>query len=651
MKAITDRLRKPYTIYILLFILCLLPEAVYLRKLGFYWDDWSQLFLHVKFGDGAFPEYFSYNRPLSAWTDILFFPLCGSSPLRWHLLLLLLRWILTSLVYKISRLLLPENIRLCLAAAVLYAVCPLFSQYHISIAYSQHFTDGILFALSLLFLLKACDTDTKPRFWTLYGLSILTALLHLTVSEYFAFLELIKLLMVFFFLRRTGKKGAIAQTARKCGPHLIIFIFYCVYRMNISKFFPNFGAETPDLLYLMLRSPAEGLRSLLKDTAVDFLYPFTGFIGELFRFDLNRILTATELTAIGVSLITALCAVLYLYAKKTDLSRQSAFPILLTSVIGILLGLCPFLVMGGNYLSSDDFIHADRIFLVCEPFVCLIFALTLSALFEDRKLFAVMIGAAVFLFSHGQMTKFTEARTLAAKQNDLYHQLAIRMPGLRDGTAIVDDSIIFPEQGNFATASALNVLYPNPIRENGEVPLWVFSYDTRRYESHAGFTVQNRNYRFTRPPGDLIYIDHDNKFANCVWILSPEDTDNPHLTDLQRSWALGSDIGRIDTEQTLLPDRLIFGEAPRNWCASYQQAALLRQTEDWTALQTLAHNVLEAGFTPSDTRSNSPYEWWPFIEGLYRAGEKDLAEALSEEAVRYDESYEEFYRVRTSLLP
>ena len=140
--------------YLLITILCFFPDILYINKLGYYWDDWSQLFLHYKFGDAAFWEYFSYNRPLSAWTDIMFFPICGNSPVKWHMLILVLKTCLCILFLKILSLTFRENKTFVNIAVLLFAVCPLFSQTYIAIAYSQHFTDYILFALSVYCLLK-----------------------------------------------------------------------------------------------------------------------------------------------------------------------------------------------------------------------------------------------------------------------------------------------------------------------------------------------------------------------------------------------------------------------------------------------------------------------------------------------------------------
>ena len=147
---------------------------------------------------------------------------------------------------------------------------------------------------------------------------------------------------------------------------------------------------------------------------------------------------------------------------------------------------------------------------------------------------------------------------------------------------------------------------------------------------------------------DYIYIDHDNRYANCVWVFTSEDTDNPHISDLQRGWIEGTSIDRIDSGKYFTPDEKIFGYSENNWCNYYQKASLLLQKEDWIELSELTEIVLQKGFSPSDSRSNSPFEWWPFIAGLLHNGKSEEAKSLADEAVMMDNAYQSFFAERFS---
>ena len=147
-KTKETKINQTYALSLVLFLLCLIPEAIFLTRHGFYWDDWSQLLIHRKYGDSFFWNYFVYDRPGSAWTHILFFPICGSSPIKWHLLFILLKYLVTILFWQVFRKLYPTKPFFTDTAAMLFAVCPLFRQEYTAIAYSQHYTDFVLFAFT-----------------------------------------------------------------------------------------------------------------------------------------------------------------------------------------------------------------------------------------------------------------------------------------------------------------------------------------------------------------------------------------------------------------------------------------------------------------------------------------------------------------------
>lgn len=635
----------------LLLLACLLPVALLIGQQGFYWDDWCQLFLHTKYGDGAFWQYFSYDRPGSAWTDILFFPICGDSPLRWHLLTLGLKYCSVVLFLAILRTCFPSKPRLNFIAALLTAVCPLFSQQFISIAYSQHYTDLVLFLLSVLLLLRSVLSENNLRKVLLSLFSLLAMVGHLTVTEYFVPQELLKLPLLWIVFSRIAPAKRLTETIKHWAAHFALLLVYCVLRLNIIRFFPAYSADEPELLLSLKANPFSAIRMLIRNAAADTLYPFTGFISKLFDFDLLNITTGRSLLCLGIAFIFALAVCFGIrHSGMIDEEQHHTLRLVFLGFCGIILGIAPFWVINETYLLSDDMPHADRCFMAALPWFCLILSAVLCFLFNESSKPAVGTALVVFLFTNGLFTANREAVDLTAEQNHFYHQLAERIPGIEDGTAIVDSAIIFPEQGNFSTASALNVLYPNGIRANGDVPIWVFSYDTRKYSEHGGFHVQKRMWRMNQPPTDYIYIDHDNHFANCVWVFTPEDTDNPHVSELQKGWIENTNLSRINTDAVLTPNSTIFGSEEKNWCWYYQKASLLRQKEQWEDLAALAEEALAAGYSPTDSRANSPFEWWPFVEGLYRSGKTEEAQNLAAEAVSMDHAYQDFYSNRLEKL-
>ena len=642
--------------YGILFILCIAAHGLFVFSQGFYWDDWSQLFLHLKFGDSMFWDYFSGDRPTSAWTGILLFPILGESPVKWHLFILFLQFSASVLFYQILSQFFSTDSIIPLTASALFCVCPVFSQQYISIAYSQHFLDLNFFLLSVLFIIQALRSSRKIYSFGFFFASLIFTLIHLSITEYFSVLELIKvpLILSFFFSKqyfKPNRKMVIFSLALV----LLSFTGYVWFRLNFERFFPITEADRPELLYILQSHFFEGVKLFIHNASVDLLYIFTNFIGKLFTFDLLNVLSTSSLVIAFSSLITSL---FYFFSAKNILRNDIHMIVeqhnwlfgLFFAILWIIFAIIPFWVIGDNVLETTDPPHADRCFLAASPGICLLFALLFKLLCDNRKKYFAVTAILIFLFTRLTLNENNNARLNTIQQNNFYWQLATRIPGIKDGTVLTSDNVIFPSQGNFSTASAVNILYPNPIQPDGQVPVWITSYENRSYEQHGGYNTKKRVFYINGSSADTIYLDQDNKFANCVWFFSPEDVDNPHVTDIQRSWIKHSNVSNIDITAEIIPNRIIFGEPPENWCIAYQNAALLRQQGKWKDLAIAAKDILHQGYTPSDSKSNSPFEWWPFIEGLIRSGDNKTANELIEQSIQTDPAYKDFFTGRVNSL-
>src|SRR5512141_1398096 len=94
--------------------------------LGFYWDDWPVIYMTKTQGIAGFWGFYQYDRPFSAWTYIVSAPILGTSPLRWQVFTLLLRWLTAVFVWASLRIIWPKKPHQVFWVALLFAVCPVF---------------------------------------------------------------------------------------------------------------------------------------------------------------------------------------------------------------------------------------------------------------------------------------------------------------------------------------------------------------------------------------------------------------------------------------------------------------------------------------------------------------------------------------------
>ncbi|MBQ6519612.1 MAG: glycosyltransferase family 39 protein [Anaerolineaceae bacterium] len=621
---------------ILLFFLVFIPALVYGIRQGFYWDDWSQLLLHEKYGDAMFREYFSYDRPFSWWTHALFFPLCGNSPALWHLLFALIRFFCIWFTFRVfGRLFGPSN-RFVRLAAVLTAVCPLFTQYSISVAYSQHFTDYLLFIISFDILFRAAEQRCGWKKYALYALSLALTVAHLSVTEYFSFLELMKLSVI--AIKKNEKDGLFDEVLILSGT-FISFVGFVVVRQSISVWNPNFNANKAVLFDLLHDSLTQGVVSTAKNVIYDFAYLAKGFWSGVFSLDKTMLLTKTNGMIIFISLIFAVVSVKIIKRNPEQENSKKRINPTFFSFFWIVLGTAPFWVMNENYLHSGDPYHADRCFLAAVPGFCLLISYVVSVLFT-RKGYIAASAMLIFLFSSSFLLTEQKAIFEKEKQNNFYWQIAERIPGLKRKTALVSDKPFFPEDGNFATSSALNLIYSG---SGNDLNLWMFGTQGKMYSpENQYYSMNKRNYSFTST--DSIYVLPNNRYGNCAWVLTKDDVLAPHLTETEKSWAAAADLSMIDADSAAqLIDGTVFGARPDNWCMYYQSAARLQQQENWEEISELYDRVREKGFDPYDIRSNSPFEWVPFIRALLRVDRVGDAEEIMEKCLTVDYKYREMF--------
>ncbi len=169
-----------------------------LFRSGFYWDDWESVYLYSLHNPGISFQYFS-ERPFSTIIYLLLFPITRMSPQLWWVVSLLLRWVGVLGIYYTLEMVWPGRTYQNRWTGLLIFVFPAFLQQPVALCYSRHFTSFALFGISLLCTVKAIKNP--GRFWLWFPLAVGTGLLQIFNIEYFATLEFIRPLIIWFTLR------------------------------------------------------------------------------------------------------------------------------------------------------------------------------------------------------------------------------------------------------------------------------------------------------------------------------------------------------------------------------------------------------------------------------------------------------------------
>ncbi|HNT53801.1 MAG TPA: hypothetical protein PKG95_03760, partial [Anaerolineaceae bacterium] len=188
-----------WTLPLALLTVCALAFGLLLPKLGFYWDDWSNIHVAKLYGvPGLWAFYGDTYRPLTAWTFAVFTPLVGLSPLGWQILALALRGLTAWAFAGLMQALWPPARWQAAAAALLFLVYPVFSQQAIAVTYHRHWTGYLLYMVSLLLMVQAIRQPRRAVFLTVAALLALGG--HLAIFEYYAGAELVRPLVLWLAL-------------------------------------------------------------------------------------------------------------------------------------------------------------------------------------------------------------------------------------------------------------------------------------------------------------------------------------------------------------------------------------------------------------------------------------------------------------------
>lgn len=630
---------------VILFVVAVLTFGPYIPWLGYYWDDWAKMLVDKLYGLAGYWPYYAYDRPLSAWTHVVFTPLLGDAPLAWHIFSLLLRWLTAWAFCWALALVWPRARRQVLLVAILFLVYPVFTQQALGLTYHQMWLQYVLFFVSLGASFQAVRQPRRFALWTVLGVACMA--LQLSVTEYFAGIELLRPVFIWILVGRDREswRARLLATLRFVAPYLVVILVYVAWRF----FFMQLTEPDPYQLVTLsglLASPLSMIAKILRTMLIDLrLILFTVWL-PLLGFPWGELIQPASLLSGAIALVGGALIGIYLlrlpanteepedvYAIEFSWIREAV----LVGLLGLLLGGAPAWLIG-RVISEG--IHGNRHAMAAMPGASLLIVGGLEWLVQFRKqrilLFALLAALAIAI----NLRSANDYRAEWDQQRAFFWQLYWRAPYIQPDTAILLENDPFPVDTLFSTSSGVNYLYPqaeNPAR----LAYYLYALSPR-WENAAqaperiNFNTRFRSFSFQAATPDSLLFDFDPGGSHCLWFVYPQGRDNPYLPDLEKIFRQHSNPARIQAQPvgTDYPKVSVFGQEPvRGWCYYFEKADLARQSSDWQAVSVLLGQARSAGFEPGSP-GLSPYEWTPFIEGLLQLGSWQPAGDLTLEMFR-----------------
>ena len=626
-----------WTIPLALLGLCALVFGFFANRLGLYWDDWAKLLTGRLWGMNSYWAYYAEDRPYSAWTHILLTPILGYNPLPWQVFALLMRFLASWGVWWALLGLWPNARRQAVLVAMLLMVYPVFDQQPISVTFHQQWMQFALFAFSLAFMVQA--ERRKRFFWHFSLLALLFALTQLMITEYFLGVELVRLPILWVLMGEGGPSAwkRVFATLRRWLPYAAIFGAYAVWRL----FFIKLTGSDPykaTLLFSLFSHPVPALAELVRTAVVDTFFVLPGSWARVLDLGIQPAIPVSTFLTWAAGLAAALLSAAYLYkmrdSEESDRSStlKWALQVLLIGLVGVLGGCLQAWLTGRRVI--DD-LHANRYAMPAMLGASMICVAAIERLgrahLQKIILFSFLLGMAVSF----QQRTLLDYSSIWKDQLDFFWQLSWRAPSIAPGTAILTEFDLFPNQGLFSTSAALNLAYPQSRQDYGNLDYWIYSMNplfknngSVNHPTDVPLSTQFRTLKFVgqTPASFLVYYDPQR--VDCLWVLRPDESDNPLLPQITRQMLPASNLNQIlpGTPQGDFPPRNMFGREPaQGFCYLYQKAELARQQGRWqevAAFADTARRIYGSQMDPFKT----PHEWLSFIEGYARTGRwKDAA--------------------------
>ena len=269
-----------------------------------------------------------------------------------------------------------------------------------------------------------------------------------------------------------------------------------------------------------------------------------------------------------------------------------------------------------------------------------LFATGLIDLLIKNKLAKTYIFALLIALGIGQ--QFFNANIFRrdwSRQQEIYWELAWRIPALKPNTAILTDFVPIDYETDLSFTAPLNWMYA-PDFHGGDLP-YAMIYVNKRLGSTSlsdikpdtAIALPYRTVTFHGSTSQAIVIYAPQN--GCLRVLDPvyanAQTYNrfPSIAPLIPL----SDPSRIitDAPPLTLTNPPFPNEPSHTWCYFYEHAELARQSGDWNKVSDLGRQAAQQGFVPQDD-----FEWLPFIEADARTGDLKSAEQITRQAWKDD---------------
>ncbi len=621
------------SIPVLFLVVTIVAYGLLLPFTGFYWDDLPFAWIAKFLGPGEFLPAFAQVRPFLGPIFFVTTSLVPPVPLYWQIFALVIRFASGLSAWFALNQVWPRHKRQTLIASLLFLVFPGYSQHWVAFTHiNQEWIPFIFYLLSFGFSARALRNPNNFKSNTFYA--VLLLIVGVFPTEYFVSIEPLRFLFIWVIISEevTGFRQRFIESLKRWWPYLLVWLANGVW---LAYFYTAGGYASYDVE--VVKQPLTLLRIL--STVSEAIWKAGAYVWVQVLVLAARALTApTTLLTLGLIVLAFILIVLYL--RRLDLSegerKTIAIPAIVIGLAGILLGRLPSFAAGLPLTLQSSY---DR-FMVSMMLGSSLFVMGLIELSLRNSRIKTYAFALLIALGVGQ--QFFNANIFRrdwAKQQEIYWQLAWRIPAMKPNTALLTDQMPIDYETDLSFTAPINWMYAPDYKRSSPLPYALFYTEKRLSRTslpslgkniEISMPIRRVNFQGSTSQALVIYIPQN----GCLRVLDPARGDE--ATYGKQSHFLVdaiplSDLSNIivDANQTARPP---FSLEPKHaWCYYFAKAELARQRGDWAQVIGLIDQAKALGYEPED-----PFEWLAYIEAQAVTGNFEVAEKISSKAFKED---------------
>jgi hypothetical protein len=616
-------------------ITTIIAYGLLLPLTGFYWDDWPFVWIAKFLGPKEFFPAFNGVRPFLAPIFFVTTSLIPPIPIYWQMFALVIRFISGLSAWLALNHVWPQHQRQIFIASLLFLVFPGYSQHWVALTHiNQEWIPFIFYLLSFGFTARALRNKSvikQSRTDTVFALLFLIA--GVFPTEYFIGLEPLRFLFIWVIVSEEidGFWQRLIQTLKRWIPYLLIWLANAVW---LAYFYTVGTYDSYDVEVVREPLTIQHLFSVI----IEAIWK-TGFYvwGQVMVLAAKTITAPTTLATLGLIAISFIFFFFYISKLNQSQSQTNRFATsaLLIGLAGILLGRLPSFAAGLPLTLQSSY---DR-FMISMMLGGSLFAIGLV----ERLIRNIRARNLVFalLFALGIGQQFFNANIFRrdwAKQQEIYWQLAWRIPAMEPGTVLLTDQMPIDYETDLSFTAPINWMYA-PDYTRSDLPYALLYVEKRlgrvalpSLEKNTEIKLSFRTVDFSGSTSQAIVIHMPKN--GCLRLLDSARADE--ITYDAQSHFLVDAIAlsdptliKLDSNETAkLP---FMSEPDHTWCYYYAKAELARQKGDWKQVNDSINKAISLGYQPEDA-----FEWLTYIEAQAMIGDMSTAEKLSEKVLVED---------------